>query len=534
MLKQKTKILILCASIIVCAVISLCLIFALNSRQKLTISFIDQDRVLSQQTIKVGQTVDEPINPEKSGFIFLGWYYDAEFNTPFNFSKKVDTDKDFNLYARFEVDNGLNGVEIFIQDLEFDGQKFLGQTASQVNSVSFLQKVTVAFGAEYQVYDSIDCVHAIDKNANLEFGNNTFFIKVINGRLSAVYQVEIYRKSAFIVSFNTDGGENISPITLEEGEYLIEPTVSPNKQGYIFIGWDYDFNVAVTSSFTINAVWQQIEAVPYKVEYYFEDAFGQYQLNQTIELSAFPSETVSAQINDYEHYTPTQSQVSGVVLPDGSLTLKVYYDRQFYRVRFFSSQGELVTGEEVQQIKYGDGALAPVYAKRGYVYEFNKDYEWIESDTDVWVVWSIEKFSITYNLNYGHMPTQYLTEYTVESSDVVLANAVKENARFVGWYLNGQKIDKIVSGTVGDLVLDAVWEDYFIIENGQLKGFTDYGKSLNLTSLTIPETFDEVDIISVGDNAFSNCDNIVSVELSKNIVSVYVCHLKNQKFCGIM
>ena len=43
-----------------------------------------------------------------------------------------------------------------------------------------------------------------------------------------------------------------------------------------------------------------------------------------------------------------------------------------------------------------------------------------------------------------------------------------------------------------DLGYINLWEDYFIIENGQLKGFTDYGKSLNLTSLTITETFDGV------------------------------------------
>ena len=40
---------------------------------------------------------------------------------------------------------------------------------------------------------------------------------------------------------------------------------------YTFDGWDYNFNLPITSNKTINASWEANPNTPYKVEYYFEN-----------------------------------------------------------------------------------------------------------------------------------------------------------------------------------------------------------------------------------------------------------------------
>lgn len=49
--------------------------------------------------------------------------------------------------------------------------------------------------------------------------------------------------------------------------------------------------------------------------------------------------------------------------------------------------------------------------------------------------------------------------YTVESEDIILPEiAYKMGYTFLGWFLNGEKVEKIVKGTTGDLNFVAEWE----------------------------------------------------------------------------
>ena len=66
----------------------------------------------------------------------------------------------------------------------------------------------------------------------------------------------------YVISFNSNGGTAVDNVTVNHGDKLTEPE-APTKEGYTFIGWftdtelqnEYDFNLAVTSSFTLYAKW---------------------------------------------------------------------------------------------------------------------------------------------------------------------------------------------------------------------------------------------------------------------------------------
>ena len=65
----------------------------------------------------------------------------------------------------------------------------------------------------------------------------------------------------FKVTFNTNGGDTIEPVEVEEGKKVKKPT-DPVRSGYTFIGWftkegEYDFNEEVFSNITLKAEWEK-------------------------------------------------------------------------------------------------------------------------------------------------------------------------------------------------------------------------------------------------------------------------------------
>lgn len=67
------------------------------------------------------------------------------------------------------------------------------------------------------------------------------------------------------VSFDLGGASgSLSPITLRKGEKVAEPTLIPQKEGYIFLYWTlngerYDFDSGVTGDITLTATWWERE-----------------------------------------------------------------------------------------------------------------------------------------------------------------------------------------------------------------------------------------------------------------------------------
>lgn len=74
------------------------------------------------------------------------------------------------------------------------------------------------------------------------------------------------------VSFDTDGGNTIAPVVVENGQTVAKPTPDPTKEGNEFIAWykdeqQYDFTTPVTASFTLKASWESIiHSVTFKYE----------------------------------------------------------------------------------------------------------------------------------------------------------------------------------------------------------------------------------------------------------------------------
>lgn len=68
-----------------------------DENEMCTVSF--ENTNLESQSVKKGTTLQHPTDPDKSGFVFAGWYNDANLTNKVTFPITVDTD--IKLYARF-------------------------------------------------------------------------------------------------------------------------------------------------------------------------------------------------------------------------------------------------------------------------------------------------------------------------------------------------------------------------------------------------------------------------------------------------
>ena len=75
-------------------------------------------------------------------------------------------------------------------------------------------------------------------------------------------------------------------------------------------------------------------------------------------------------------------------------------------------------------------------------------------------------FKVEYTLNGGELTSSAPNAYDKEVGIATLPTIEKEGYIFLGWYLNGEKVENIPAGTSGNLVLEAKFRDVALVVNG--------------------------------------------------------------------
>ena len=214
-------------------------------------------------------------------------------------------------------------------------------------------------------------------------------------------------KKEYTVTFVNEG-TIINTQIIKSGESAVAPTIS--KAGYT-LSWDTDFS-DVTSDLTVNAIWTPNINTPYKIEHYLRTLDTEVETYELIETEnkvgttdALAIATIKSYIGFTENTTHSDRIISGTVAADGSLVLKLYYDRNTY--------------------------------------------------------------NITYELN-GGTATSTLTTTYLYGKQIVLSNRVeKEGYTFAGWYdnssLTGTAVTSISEQETGNKTFYAKW-----VENDEL------------------------------------------------------------------
>ena len=184
--------------------------------------------------------------------------------------------------------------------------------------------------------------------------------------------VETYQVLYDANADDADGTVTDSKYYITGGEAMVLQNMF-TRPGYEFTGWNTEKNgtgtpYAAGSAITIKntdvtlyAQWKSSTA-SYRVEYYqqnLEDDNYSIVADDTLTPSGTVGDTATAEIKEYEGFTYNEScsDSSGIIAEDGTLVLRLYYDRNEYTVTY-EYEGTVPAGApEVpreQTCKYGE------------------------------------------------------------------------------------------------------------------------------------------------------------------------------------
>ncbi len=163
-------------------------------------------------------------------------------------------------------------------------------------------------------------------------------------------------------------------ITYELPQFILNSTAE--RPGYTLLGWtteaDGSGELFLPNSLQtfendtiLYANWKADGHTPYIVEHYLQNATADAYTkidSDTQHLTAETGTLVTAEVKTYTGFTENTShpsrKASGTVNEDGSLILKLYYDRDIYEISF-DLNGNNDTAPQTQYILYGNPVSQP-------------------------------------------------------------------------------------------------------------------------------------------------------------------------------
>ena len=180
-------------------------------------------------------------------------------------------------------------------------------TAETRNALAEAIKAVVPEGLKYDEQETIDAATT-----------------AIN---DAVTALELMTYNA---TFYVDGTE-YRVVPTKVGEQIAKPG-DPSKTGYVFTGWDPEVGTMGVEDVRFDAKFSAGE-VSYTVETYVMGLDGEYGAAETKNVPATTGEEITLTPDAREGFTVAgESVLTGKVAADSSLTLKVYYSRNQYKL----------------------------------------------------------------------------------------------------------------------------------------------------------------------------------------------------------
>lgn len=231
--------------ILLLLLVILFLVFGRNGSYTITFD-TDGGSLVSDIEVKNDEIVRLPANPEKEGYTFVGWTNEAG-NLLTEGTKLTD---DLALKAEWISKDSQTVSVSFDADLDFGASNI---TLEKGNTIILPM---TPFKEGY-----IFCGW-VDENGNLIVNNYILNNDIV---IKALWISE--KADAVKVTYDTDGGNKIDSIVIENGRIILLPN-TPTKAGYVFDHWvDGSGNVVtkdtvVSKDITIKALWKKPYTCP--------------------------------------------------------------------------------------------------------------------------------------------------------------------------------------------------------------------------------------------------------------------------------
>ena len=178
------------------------------------------------QIVQAGEKAIEPDVPSRQGYQFTGWYLD---DTKYDFNAAVTGD--MTLTAKWTANS---------YTITFD-----------TDGGNAIDPITQGYGT------TINAPTAPTKTGYTFMGWNPALPATMpaeNMTITAQWRINRYT-----ITFDTDGGSEVAPITQDYGTAITAPA-DPTRGGYTFIGWDTEIPTTMPAeNITLKARWRDVE-----------------------------------------------------------------------------------------------------------------------------------------------------------------------------------------------------------------------------------------------------------------------------------
>lgn len=382
-----------------------------------------------------GTTVTEPIDPTKTGYNFGGWFTSQAFTTLYVFNTMPAANT--TAYAKWT-----EGVfTVWFRD--WDG------TILQEHEHTFGEDLT----GETPPVDPTRTGYAFTGwNASIPST-----MPANNITITAQYSINQYT-----ISFEENGGSFVNDITQDYGTNITQPS-NPTRNGYTFGGWftdndvwsnGYTFTTMPASNVTIYAKWN---IITYNITYTLNGSTNHVNNPATYNVE---SATITLSLGTKVGYTfngwydnPTFTGNPVTEIPAGSfVNISLYAKTTInqYTISFVKNDSgfdnnALVDRPNITQ-NYNTVVTQPSNPIRtghtfgGYFTDaaLTIAYTWPSNmppnNTTVYLKWTINQYSITFNVNNNYGSTVSTITENWYTDLVQPANPTRPGWVFAGWY----------------------------------------------------------------------------------------------------
>ena len=432
-------------------------------------------------TVSYGDVIPVPDEPKKPGYQFQGWDYE-------NLGTATMPAQALNIYANMAKEEyaiefeGADGTIVSdwigyygdvinadqAPEVTKEGSRFVGWTVNGVDvtfpytvtgDTTFVPKFTtngyiltyIVDGAVYsrETYDFGAALPAADTPTKVGY---TFsgWDKETPATMPAedITISGSFTPNKYDATFYKDG-VLIATVPTDFGQVPVAPTEDLEKVGYTFTGWNPALTAIGVDGARYDAMYVA-QNVDYKVNVYTMGLDGNYGEPEVLSYTATADSSVTYPAAEKTGFTIADNSVlSGVVAPDGSLVLSVYYSRNQYTFK------TVVDGVETPvTYYYGADIEAPAApVKEGYTF-----VKWDATipatmparDVTVTAVFKINQYTITFVTDGGTAVAPITQDY---GTAVTAPSApTKVGYTFAGW-------DKDIPETIPaeDMTITAKW-----------------------------------------------------------------------------
>lgn len=270
-----------------------------------------------------------PADPTRHGYTFAGWYTDTALNNAFNAT--VMPAGNTTLYARWTPGNVSYTVEHYQKAL--DGRYVLVETDS--TQTGRTGEMTAAVARSYAGFTA----QTVKQQTITADGSTRVVI--------------YYDRNLYDLKFVYGNGSNDITLQVPYGSAIVKPT-NPAKAGYTFAGWDMAIpDTMPANALIITALWTAKADTPYMVKHYKQRLDETYELDLTEEKTGTTGRITEAVARNYTGFT-AQDFTQKTILPNGSVIVEIYYNRNIHTLTWNVNGGNALTGRYTNgSVKYG-------------------------------------------------------------------------------------------------------------------------------------------------------------------------------------